>query len=52
MEEMVDQKIAENKYDMDIVIPVSYENEGREKFRRFLRRRCISFPTRYDNYYF
>ena len=37
---------------MDIVIPVSYENEGREKFRRFLRRRCISFPTRYDNYYF
>ena len=52
IEEMVDQKIADNKYDMDIVIPVSYENEGREKFRRFLRRRCISFPTRYDNYYF
>ena len=52
MEEMVDKKIADNKYDMDIVIPVSYENEGREKFRRSLRRRCISFPTRYDNYYF
>jgi hypothetical protein len=25
MEEMVDKKIADNKYDMDIVIPVSYE---------------------------
>jgi hypothetical protein len=24
MEEMVDKKIAENKYDMDIVVPVSY----------------------------
>jgi hypothetical protein len=27
MEDMVDSKISKNKYDMDIVIPVSFEEE-------------------------
>ena len=48
MEEMVDKKIAENKYDMDIVVPVSYIKTS---WRR-MSFRCYKLVSRFDNYYF
>ena len=52
MEEMIDKKIADNKYDMDIVIPVSYEQIVWRKFLSKWKRRCFQFVTHFDNYYF
>jgi hypothetical protein len=48
MEDMVDKKISENRYDMDIVIPVSYmKTTGkRASFK------CHKLVSRFDNYYF
>jgi len=54
MEEMVDKKIADNKYDMDIVIPVSYEKIRAKRLFAWLfnGRRCFRFVDHYDNFYF
>ncbi len=48
MEEMVDKKIAENKYDMDIVVPVSYIKTTWKR----ISFRCYKLVSRFDNYYF
>ena len=48
MEEMIDKKIEDEKYSMDIVIPVEYEKVEWKKARL----RCFPFTTRYENFYF
>ena len=48
LERFVDKKIEDEKYSMDIVIPVEYENV---KWKRAYLR-CYPFKTRYENYYF
>lgn len=52
MEKMVDKKIADNKYDMDIVIPVSYEKISGRRISTWWHRTCYRFVERFDNYYF
>jgi hypothetical protein len=48
MENMIDKKIEEQKYSMDIVIPVSYQKTTKKRvlFKRYY------FVDRYENYYF
>ena len=56
MEDMVDNKISKNKYDMDIVIPVSFEEEKWKRLWAWLwapwKRKCMHFVERFDNFYF
>ena len=48
MEDMVDRKISENRYDMDVVIPVSYmKTTGKRAAFK-----CHKLVSRFDNYYF
>ena len=48
MEDMVDKKIEDNKFSMDIVVPVSYKKVTWKRvfFKRYY------FVDRYENYYF
>ena len=48
MEEMIDKKIEEEKYSMDIVIPVEYK---RVEWKRVYFS-CYPFVDRFENYYF
>ena len=48
MEDMIDRKINENKYDMDIVLPVTYMKTVWKR----LSFRCYRLVSRFDNYYF
>ena len=52
MENFVDEKIETNKYDMDIVVPVSYEKITWKRLWMWFSRKCVHFKERYDNYYF
>jgi hypothetical protein len=48
MEKMIDEKIENEKYSMDIVIPVQLEEkEGKKAYLQ-----CFTFVTRWENYYF
>ena len=48
MEEMIDKKIEEEKYSMDIVIPLEYK---RVEWKRVYFS-CYPFVDRFENYYF
>ena len=48
LERFVDKKIEEEKYSMDMVIPIEYKEV---KWKRAYVR-CYPFVTRYENYYF
>ncbi len=48
MEDMIDKKIEDEKYSMDIVVPVSYQ---KTTWKRVLFKRYY-FVDRYENYYF
>ena len=48
MEKMIDKKIEEEKYSMDIVIPLEYK---KVEWKRIYFS-CYPFVTRFENYYF
>jgi hypothetical protein len=48
MENMVDKKVEDEKYSMDIVMPVELEiRTGRKAYVK-----CFTFVDRFENYYF
>ena len=48
LEEMVDRKVEEKHYSMDIVIPLSYQKTTWKR----VRHRCYSFVDKFENFYF
>ena len=48
MEKMIDEKIEEQKYSMDIVVPVEYKKVTWKR----IDFKCYSLVSRFENYYF